>query len=396
LRSGSTTRARSWPNLILAIALCGCHELFSLDHVDTTGIVDAAADGGVGPDTDFVQVAVGGYNSCVLRRSGDLFCWGAIGPLSPRLELTDVQYVSVGDAGICATLRDGTARCGGDNPEGALGVGFIGATGGMMLPVLDGTAPASDIVAIAVGATFSCALRTRGYATCVGEAGVRGDSTTDATTVHTTQVSTIRDFNMLAAGNRHVCGIRSSDQTMWCWGLNLRGQLGVTPSNGASAPQKVAFGTWKLVTAGDEFTCAARTSDGAVFCWGANDVYQTGDGGTADHETPTLVADQGNMGATSVAAGAVSGYFAGPDGRVLAWGGNSSGQIGDGTKASRPAAVSVALPSSVVEVTAGTGLHACARTSDDRVFCWGANNLGQLGIGNTIEMSLPVEVTSFP
>jgi alpha-tubulin suppressor-like RCC1 family protein len=69
------------------------------------------------------------------------------------------------------------------------------------------------------------------------------------------------------------------------------------------------------------------------------------------------------------------------DGSVACWGGNTSGQLGDGTTTDRLTAVSVVGLSGAAEVVVG-GTHTCARLSSGEVSCWGSNEYGQVSNGN--------------
>ncbi|MBL8684691.1 MAG: hypothetical protein JNK05_36280 [Myxococcales bacterium] len=71
-------------------------------------------------------------------------------------------------------------------------------------------------------------------------------------------------------------------------------------------------------------------------------------------------------------------------GRVICWGANSYGQLGDGSTVDRPTSVQVASLTNAVEVSAGRD-HTCARRSTGDVVCWGRNNHGQLGDGSTVD-----------
>lgn len=103
---------------------------------------------------------------------------------------------------------------------------------------------------------------------------------------------------------------------------------------------------------------------------------------------------------TQIAAGNAFACAVVQPGVAYCWGANAHGQLGTGDLVASPAPVEVTLPD-VVEVAAG-GLpdatdvgHACARTMGGSVYCWGANESGQLGTGDTKEASSPTVVSSF-
>jgi alpha-tubulin suppressor-like RCC1 family protein len=142
-------------------------------------------------------------------------------------------------------------------------------------------------------------------------------------------------------------------------------------------------------------TCA-RTIDGALWCWGGNDSGQLGDGTTTDSATPLQVTPLGaNVRQVSTSpASHTCACLA--DGTAWCWGRNDSGQLGDGTTSQSAFPVQVSGLASVVEISAG-GFHTCARTSDGALWCWGDNMGGELGNGVSGQRAMaktPVRVAS--
>jgi alpha-tubulin suppressor-like RCC1 family protein len=83
------------------------------------------------------------------------------------------------------------------------------------------------------------------------------------------------------------------------------------------------------------------------------------------------------------------------DNRVLCWGLNDSGQVGDGSTVNRHVAVFVKNITGVVQITLGSK-HSCALLSDGTIWCWGENKSGQLGNGTTTNSSIPIQVVGLP
>jgi len=170
----------------------------------------------------------------------------------------------------------------------------------------------------------------------------------------------------------------------------------VTPSptritdNGGSANPSPTESPSKAVAvaAGYNHTCALLNS-GKVICWGLNDKGQLGDGSRINRTTPVEV--KGLDGVTAIAAGgSLTCALAG--GGVKCWGENLSGQLGDGTHTDRVTPVDVTgLSNRVAAITAGGG-HTCALMDRGEVRCWGWNGDGQLGDGTNIDRSTPVPV----
>ena len=194
----------------------------------------------------------------------------------------------------------------------------------------------------------------------------------------------------LAAGGTHAC-LRRLDGTVSCWGRNDDGQLG----DGTRTPRALATAVSGLddamsIAAGDRHTCAVRMG-GSVVCWGADDTGQIGDGGGARRLTATPVA--GVTGARAVAAGDGFSCTLRSNGSVICWGANDAGQIGSGaaTVTAQPPTPVVGLPPDV-QAIAARGRHACALDDAGAVWCWGANDKGQLGDGTTMDRPSPVSV----
>ncbi|WP_026184263.1 RCC1 domain-containing protein [Salinispora vitiensis] len=180
------------------------------------------------------------------------------------------------------------------------------------------------------------------------------------------------------------------------WGDNYYGQLGDgTTNNYRTTPIPVGLPTGAelaAVAAGDAHSLAL-TSAGAVLAWGRNRVGQLGDGSTTDRSTPVDVSLPPGTTVTAVAVGFTHSLALTSAGTVLAWGNNSSSQLGDGTTTNRSTPVAVSFPpGTVITAVAGGGMHSLALTSAGTVFAWGDNSSGQLGDGTTTNRSRPVAV----
>ena len=80
------------------------------------------------------------------------------------------------------------------------------------------------------------------------------------------------------------------------------------------------------------------------------------------------------------------------DGKVMCWGKNKYGQLGDGSATDRSSPVEVSGLTNAQSIALGGG-HSCALLTDGKVMCWGFNNHGQLGDGTTSARIFPVEVS---
>jgi alpha-tubulin suppressor-like RCC1 family protein len=176
------------------------------------------------------------------------------------------------------------------------------------------------------------------------------------------------------------------------WGNNTYGELGDGTTQNRAVPVRVRLPKGVRVTAisvGDD-SALALTRSGRVLSWGANFSGQLGDGDTTERHVPGYVRLPAHTKITSIAGGVGTGYAVTSAGRLLAWGNNYSGELGDGTTKTRRTPVQVRLPAGVKVAAATGGLrHALALTTGGRVLAWGDNAFGQLGDGSTTASDRP-------
>ncbi|MGW4055682.1 RCC1 domain-containing protein [Streptomyces sp. NPDC004779] len=191
------------------------------------------------------------------------------------------------------------------------------------------------------------------------------------------------------------------DPWVRAWGLNIGGQLGNGTTLDRTTPGSVtglARADVRELSAGGfnsnlSFALALLT-DGTVLSWGGNTSGQLGDGGTAQRGFPAAVA--GLSGVSTVAAAGGPFALAVRDGRVLAWGTNAYGQLGNGLT-TPDGAGSTTRPTGVqsldgVEDVSGGCEHSVALRKDGTVWTWGRNSVGQLGNGGDTDRNTPQKV----
>jgi alpha-tubulin suppressor-like RCC1 family protein len=142
------------------------------------------------------------------------------------------------------------------------------------------------------------------------------------------------------------------------------------------------------IAAGANYSCAIVTG-GKVMCWGDNEYGQLGDGTANSSDTPVSVSGLGS-GVIELVAGYAHTCALTDSGGVKCWG---YGFLGDGTTAQHNTPVDVSgLSSGVVALAAGQS-HTCALTGAGGVKCWGNNWSGQLGDGTRDNRSTPVDAS---
>ena len=295
-------------------------------------------------------------------------------PVALKINL-NAREVAAGSLHTCLRGGDKSVWCWGRGGAGQLGTP---ALIDFAVPInVDGL---DDVEHVDAGQTHSCALR-QGTAWCWGanDDGQLGDGTTLGRSTPAA-VPGPADIVELALGGAHTCA-RHAEGTVTCWGRGTEGQLGDMEIMNSPLPVEV----WQLanavsITAGDRHTCAAL-ADLTVACWGEGRSGQLGwSTALASHDIPSPVMNLTDV--VEVAAGANHTCARTTSGSVFCWGANEAGQIGDGTHTTRAGPSGGDRPAFVNAIAlAAGGAHTCAIKSDQSVFCWGSDSAGQLGEG---------------
>jgi alpha-tubulin suppressor-like RCC1 family protein/chitodextrinase len=193
-----------------------------------------------------------------------------------------------------------------------------------------------------------------------------------------------------AAAGGYFTMFLKSDGTLWGAGINRAGQLGNGEWNDNTfLPTQVNGGTNVTdVSTGYAHTVFVR-SDGTLWATGDNSGGQLGDGTNTNRSIPVQVSGGTNV--TAIAAGDIQTFFIKSDGTLWAMGDNSYGQLGDGTITSRNTPVQVVGGTNVVRVAAGSS-HTAFLKTDGTLWVTGRNSYGQLGDGTWTDRSTPVQV----
>lgn len=187
--------------------------------------------------------------------------------------------------------------------------------------------------------------------------------------------------------NGHVLAIQQNG-TLWSWGTNHDGQLGVGTSYTHKAlPVQVGTDTdWKSITNGFHFSIAVKT-DGTLWGWGRNGRGQLGMTGSFDRKVPTQIGLDSNW--SIVSAGSEFVIALKKDSTLWSWGYNYNGQLGHGNTSTLNAPTQVGVDSNWIMISAG-GKHSLALKSDSTLWSWGYNQYGQIGrSGNRL---IPIQV----
>ncbi|HUS65571.1 MAG TPA: hypothetical protein VMZ28_13565 [Kofleriaceae bacterium] len=334
----------------------------------------------------WVAVAAGESHACVVGWAGDLWCWGrnaegqlGLGDADPRLAPAEIE----GDGDWTAVTAGYKFTC-------ATATGGAGSCWGANADAQTGAGDASPFEpsprpiagehewrGLDAGEKHACGVTELGDLLCWGG----GD---DAPT----PVAAPSEWRHVSAGARHTCAIDQAGG-LSCWGANNEGQLGTGDVNPHPEPAPLDAGAFFAVAAGHAHTCAIANG-GRMFCWGHNRDGELGLGDDpADRITDPTPVDT-ELTWQSVAAGEGFTCAIAADRALYCWGKNDLGQLGLGDSEPRGAPTRVGAASDWAAVAAGRH-HTCAIRATGGLFCWGSNAEGQLGVGDLMPREEPGE-----
>ena len=342
------------------------------------------------------SVAAGAAHTCAVTTDHSLWCWGdnGFGQLgagdsagAPRpVETQPWERVACGAHHTCALAFDNSLWCWGRNHEGQLGVGHTE-------PV---TEPArvdeQRWASVSLGDAHTCAVRFAGTLWCWGDNGSGQLASDLAGTAAPEQVGGQVDWEWVAAGHEHNCAVQGNGR-LSCWGNNESGQAGTGVAEPVTGLGPVDTETdWATPVAGGDASCGLK-DNGTLWCWGARDSGQLGDGLGAAEPTPisTLLSPPGSWRALALGDSHACAVSELED--IWCWGDNESGQVGHevSTVSARHLAAKVGTTAYFASLDLG-GRHSCALDTDNRLWCWGDNTSGQVGVTFSEREEAPVEI----
>jgi len=378
----------------------------------------APADAGACTPLVAQRVASGMTFTCAIRTDTTVVCWGAayglsVGPtpcdatgtpcaLAPRIvvlegsstPLSNVIDVQCGDDFACALTSTHEVRCWGRNYDamlGATGDGIVGArqaTDAMGVPITDATA-------IAVGADHACALRSGSRVQCWGQnaAGELGDGTAGTSArVEATAIESVGAIDAIMAMSTSTCVVDAAMHQLHCLGSNATAELGLPTSTTSSTSlvtlAQVTFDTAAPVLSGGIGGACAIDPMGHPECWGTNAGEFLGRNPTSGTPDPSPAIIYGPASASTFTAlfgGATRTSNCGvtTTGDLDCWGENDVGQVGIDPAISGGGSAVTRLTSVPPMQSGSCADHCCGVTTSGEVWCWGANDYGQLGRGTT-------------
>ena len=195
--------------------------------------------------------------------------------------------------------------------------------------------------------------------------------------------------------------VTKTDGTLWAWGSGFRGALGLNDIVDRSSPVQVGATTnWNLVVSGgytsDQATAAIKT-DGTLWVWGLNDFGRLGINNTVNRSSPVQIGANTNWNQVSVSRSMLATKT---DGTLWTWGRNDFGQLGlnDTVNRSSPVQIGANTNWNLVGTAAGnpgtSGVISAATKTDGTLWTWGRNESGGLGLNDIDSKSSPTQVGS--
>ena len=319
------------------------------------------------PDSNWIKIFNGYNNFFILKNNGSLWGvgqgdYGLLGNGSTTQTNTTLQQIGTAtnwqkiSASTDMTIglkTDGTIWGWGQNDQYEMGNNTCCAN--QLTPIQIGSANHwVDIETSLAASAF--ALKNDGtiWGWGLNLAGLLADNTVMARSVPT-QLNSDTDWASIHVGAAHILALKTNG-TLWSWGGGEYGQTGdgLSPSLYRSYPRQVGTDTWSKVFAGWKISFGIKP-DGTLWAWGLNDVGQLGIGNTTNQFTPVQVGTDTDW-VDVVSGGSGNDQFTiatKSDGTVWVWGDNQGGQYGNGT-----------VGNPVYVPTLMTGLCATLRTDE--------------------------------
>ena len=178
--------------------------------------------------------------------------------------------------------------------------------------------------------------------------------------------------------------------TLWVWGWNQYGHLGLGDTIQRNSPVQLGSATWSQISSGGSNVSAIRT-DGTLWGWGSNNDGRLGDGTTTQRNSPVQIGSDTNW--SKVECGGTHTLAIKTNGTLWACGWNIAGELGLGDTTQRNSFTQVGSATNWSKIAAGSR-HTLAIKTDGTLWACGLNSNGQLGLGDTTQRNSLTQVGS--
>jgi alpha-tubulin suppressor-like RCC1 family protein len=321
--------------------------------------------------TNWKSIACGNTRTVAIKTDGTLWTWGKnvsgqLGdntfvarstPVTTFAGGNNWKSVASGYEHAAAIKTDGTLWTWGVNGDGRLGNNTTTVINTPVTTILGG----NDWKSVAGGNYYTIALKTDGTLWTWGRnsEGQLGDNTAISRSTPVTTFLGGNNWKSVAGFGFHTVALKT-DGTLWSWGRNNYGQLGDNTTTDRSTPVTTFLGgtNWKSIATGGYHTLAIKT-DGTLWSWGANISGQLGINDTTSRNTPvTTIA--GGTDWKSISSGYRFSLAIKTDGTLWIWGSGGSGQLGNNTFVTRSTPVTTFLGGNNWKSVAGGLNHTIA------------------------------------
>jgi alpha-tubulin suppressor-like RCC1 family protein/Tol biopolymer transport system component len=368
-------------------------------------------------ETDWRRISAGSQNSCLINQSNELYCWGAnvsgqlaIDPgildQTPDLQQINGEWNDIQNSRgapsekytyefhSCATKLDGTAWCWGGNSYGQLGQDMPELN---FLPQQEQSLR-QDWFTVKTGGYFNCALTRDSESWCWGstELGYLGNGQSMGSATPVQEAQQANDWDMVSTSTgysdieSHSCAIKE-DGTLWCWGHDYQGSLGIDaePWTIEDTPVQVTPGkeNWVQVSNGAYHSCAVD-AENKLFCWGYNSSWANRLGlgeDTSSKSVPTPINPNDDWVSVTAGVDQTCAIQLGAEDsrRLYCWGDNYYGQLGVADNLDKTIPTLVQGGFTDWKAVSTQNNHTCGIRDTGDMYCWGYNYYGQLGNGAT-------------
>ncbi len=304
------------------------------------------------PDADWKDVFAARDTTCASKTDGKLYCWG---------QNSSLQVSKTGGSFVTTPYLVETAAGAADSDWATASVGFT-----------------------------ACGIKQDGRMFCWGRGneGQLGTGPLAASSAAPLEVGMGKVWKSVRINGFHICAL-DAQNALFCWGRGNSGQMGATAPGWVLTPLEVFPGmTFKDFATGNVHT-SALTSEGKIISLGSRVFGQLGDGLTSLWTTPDLIGTDTTW--TRVVGYGESGCAINQAGELHCFGNNESGQLGVGDDISRTTPVKASLPTTIQQAAVGRQ-HTCVLTTAGKIMCAGRNASGQLGLGTTMPQKSFIEI----